>query len=823
MALHGFIHRLLCITTATTLCISAGRLVAASPPSLQTCFPAGGQVGQSVEVTIAGSGLEKVLALQSNITGVEYVALGASRFRLTVPADAPVGHSELWVVTDGGVSAPHSFVIGNREERVETESESTATSSAEAVPLNVVINGQIAKAHDVDSFRFHATQGQRVILECFASRIDSPLRATLEVLDESGKRLDVNRGIYGTDPLIDFRVPADAAYIVQVRDLTGTGGDQHIYRLAIDAGPRVAFTTPNVLRRGETSRVTLHGWNLNPHNEHTDDGRLDKLEVDVSAPDTRQTTPVAARLNSTQSLITGSAFSWHLPGSHAPVTLGITDVPVVQDGSGNHSPNTAQELTVPCEVSGQLTAPDECDWFQFEGRRGEAFHIEALGHRIQSPVDLQLSIHEPSKSTEQRQPKVFTDQTRNVGGTFRTDHPDPAGRWVCPSDGSYLIALHSVTGGFAADPRRIYRLSIRREEPSAQVVAVPHGNVSGGINVRRNGRMALDLIAIRQRGEQTSIRVTARDLPGGIEFPEVWLGPGVSKTVGVLSVDRNATFAVSELNLESVLQDFDEQRRAVVGGTVPPSPLPYSYGRLTSEIRMAVAGDAPVRLTADAHGTVTHHLYGTLQARHSPGGVVDVALQIDRQDPAHKAPVKVIGIGLPDSIENQTTVIPPEQSTGYLSFYLPSTIPPGRYSFAIQAETTVLNADKKPESVTVCSNPVTIVIEPGALLVNVDPFAAVRAKRGEVFQIAYHVRRLNGFIGKVHTELAAPGVVTDVPGLRGRGVTFVGQSDSGSIQIEVNGDAQLGQQHFLRLFAVGVVEDEPVFHGSRFVSLEITD
>ena len=135
----------------------------------------------------------------------------------------------------------------------------------------------------------------------------------------------------------------------------------------------------------------------------------------------------------------------------------------------------------------------------------------------------------------------------------------------------------------------------------------------------------------------------------------------------------------------------------------------------------------------------------------------------------------------------------------------------------------MLTADNKAESVIVFSNPVTIDVQPAAFLVAVDPFAVTQAKRGEVFQIAYNVRRLNGFIGKMHTELACPGIITDVPGLRGRGVTFVGQTDQGSLQIEVNGDAHLGQQQFLRLFAVGVVEDEPVFQGSHFLTLEITD
>jgi hypothetical protein len=75
----------------------------------------------------------------------------------------------------------------------------------------------------------------------------------------------------------------------------------------------------------------------------------------------------------------------------------------------------------------------------------------------------------------------------------------------------------------------------------------------------------------------------------------------------------------------------------------------------------------------------------------------------------------------------------------------------------------------------------------------------------------------------MHTELAVPGIVTDVPGIRGRGETFTGQSDTGSLQIVVNDDAPLGKQPFLRFFTVGVLEDEPTWFGGSFVELEIVE
>jgi hypothetical protein len=216
-------------------------------------------------------------------------------------------------------------------------------------------------------------------------------------------------------------------------------------------------------------------------------------------------------------------------------------------------------------------------------------------------------------------------------------------------------------------------------------------------------------------------------------------------------------------------------------------------------------------------------LYGTLTAKHFQGSAVDVGVEIERRDSSHQADVKLLAEGLPDQIRNQTAIIPAGQTKGYVTFELPLSLPTGHYSFVIRAETTVPSADGKTENVVAYSSPVIIDVQQAAFEVNVDAFAVTKARRGDTIQIAYSSRRRNGFIGKMHTEIAAPGVVTDVPGLLGRGETFTGQTETGSLQIVVNKDAQLGPQRFLRLFTVGVVEDEPVYYGSRFLSLEIVE
>src|SRR5438046_2844177 len=84
------------------------------------------------------------------------------------------------------------------------------------IALCVIIEGPA----DVDAYRFHGKACQRVVIECWAERLDSKLRAVLELEDEHGRRVATNRGYTGLDPLIDYRVPADGDFVVRVLDLT---------------------------------------------------------------------------------------------------------------------------------------------------------------------------------------------------------------------------------------------------------------------------------------------------------------------------------------------------------------------------------------------------------------------------------------------------------------------------------------------------------------------------------------------------------------------------------------------------------------------------
>lgn len=775
-------------------------------PVLQTVFPAGGQAGTSVTVAVAGAALDGLRDVRTTIPGVTVKKVDANRFTLTIPAGTPPGVYDLRTVGLHGMSSPRAFFVSNRTENLETEPNDTAD-AAQQVALDVVVNGRIEKPGDVDCFRFTARAGQRVVLECWAKRLDSQLRAVLEVLDSAGTRLAVNRGHAGIDPLIDFLVPADGTYVVKVFDLSFLGSASHFYRLDIDTRPRVEFALPCVVTQGRGTRVKVFGRNLlPPGSAKTSATELDSVEVEVTPPRSDRHEFVPLPLRPAQLAV--DAFAYHHPGGHAPVMIGVTDVPVIAGSTENRDAEHAQEVALPCEVSGQLAEGDERHWYAVRVHRGDVLWLETFGERLGAPVDLDVAVLDPAGKTELAK---LSDCLDNVGGyRFPTTHSDAAGRWVAPADGRYLILLRNLIGGLNRDPRRIYRLSVRREEPDFHLAAVSRRlDQPAGLNIQRGGREMVEVLALRRRGLTGPIRVTADRLPPGIQCPDVWIGPGQDRAALVLTAARETPPFAGALSLMGHADlGGVEVTRPVRGGAMIWPAQPTSSGRLTQEVPLATSSEANILLTASAS-----------EAHIDQEDVLDVAVDVEQRGTGTTGPIQLTGVGLPRSATNALATIPAGKTRGWISFFLPASLPPGPYTFAVQG-TTEVPAGSGKLAVTLVSNPITIHVREGRMSLEIDPRTPRKIGRGKIIQLRFTAERKHGFIGKIHAELDAPGGVV---GLRARGVTLVGQQDSGSLQVIATENAPLGRHLFLRLEAVGTVEDQPIYRASRFVELEITE
>ncbi len=775
---------------------------------LSRVFPPGGQRGSTLAIELQGSGLEECDRIRSPHEGIRFTHREELRFDVTIAPDVPVGIYDLQAVSRYGVSTTRAFVVSGREQGVEEDGDESAD-SRQAVVLGSVRNGCIGSPGDIDSFEFDAPAGAVVIVECWATRIDSALRAVLELYGPNGERVAVNRGFFEGDPLIAYRIPADGRYVARINDLVFSGGAEYFYRLDIHRGPRVVFTSPSVIQRGVRTHVEAFGWNLSGKQPGNQQGAYDVASFEVLAGDSDG----YARVHRRSQSIAIEGFAHQFPGTDSPTWLQATRLPVTHTRQPVGTPGDGAMIEIPAEVSGRLYT-DQPAWYSFSARRGEVFLVEAFSSRHGSPTDLTVNILAAGNKTILA---TFSDVVPNLGGVrFPTANSDPAGRWTAPADGKYLIAVRDVTGGFEPDPRRVFRLSVTRDTSPFDVVAVGRRSGPSSLSVRRGGREMYDLIAVRRCGFVGSIHVRAAGLPEGLECPDVWFGPGVNMIPLVITADDGVVDSTGAITLRAAGGTTGmNSARAVRGGTIVRAGLPNGNSRITDDIPWSVAGDSPVRLLAQAD-----------RPRYSQGSVVEVKLLVDRGEDQSKHAVQLRGVGLPPIVENRVGEIPATMGSGFLSFYLPPTMPVGKYTIAVVGSTNVFLPETvgaegvKEVGVEVVSNTITFEVYPAPYIVRVNLDAPIKIKRGEVIQLQYTAVRKNGFIGKIHTDIAAPG---GVRGIRARGVTFVGQTESGVLQVIANDDAPLGQQRGLRIEGLGTIEDEPVHLGGCFLCLEIVE
>ena len=89
------------------------------------------------------------------------------------------------------------FCVGLLKEILEAEP-NNLLKQANAVTIGTTINGNCDLA-TLDWFKFSAQQGQRLIIDCQAFRIDSRLDATMVLYDPTGRELERSHNVNRID------------------------------------------------------------------------------------------------------------------------------------------------------------------------------------------------------------------------------------------------------------------------------------------------------------------------------------------------------------------------------------------------------------------------------------------------------------------------------------------------------------------------------------------------------------------------------------------------------------------------------------------------
>jgi hypothetical protein len=752
-------------------------------PHLLLVQPPGGQAGTTVEVTCVGQSLDQVRGLYFSRPGIKAELLSSApvvaktggmkkkrnpkskpavgvRFKVRIPADMPPSIQDVRIITEEGISNARAFVIGDVKEFLEKEPNNDVP-QAQRVSLNCAVHGTINNPTDVDYFRFAGSKGQRVVVVCNAASIDSKLEPALEVYGPTGSLLGRGHSYRHGETLCDVMLPEDGDYDVRVSSFAYIlGGPDYFYRLCISTAPWIDAVFPPMIEPGKKALVTVYGRNLpggKPDPAAVVDGRvLEKATVEVTAPAdsvAQQRLAYSGFLEPASAALDGFELRLHNDaGTSNPFLLTFAQAPVVRESGDNDSPESAQEIAVPCEVAGRFEKKGDRDWFTFTAKKGDVYSIEAYSERLGAPVDLQLSIRRGDKGKSLAElddnPEVFLPQILT-----RTDDP-PRYRFVAPADGRYLVGLSSTEAYVQFGPRHFYRLRISPEHPDFRILALPPvPNALDTCAVPEAGHQLFTLLVWRLDGFKDEIHLSAEGLPAGVTCRPQVIPAGSKVGFLVVSADRGAPAWAGPIRLKASAriggkEVVREVRAAGASWPVPQINLP-AVTRLERSLVLAVRGPAPYSLTAEGQPRAA-----------LPGQRVKVPLRLARRPEVKSRPLQVTALALPQPLNFQQTTIAPGKDSADVFFTIKPNAEPGVYSVVLRGQMQVTGDPKSKRKgnqiVQLPSTPITVTVLPKALAKLTVSGGPPRVKAGGETEVIVKVARLHNYDGPFDVQVVLP-------------------------------------------------------------------
>jgi hypothetical protein len=206
------------------------RLHVGTFPRPTAVVPAGGKLGEEVEITFLGD------------------PGGPFKQKVKLPATAPAEPFGLYPQDAGGIApSPMKFRLSEYGNVVETDGNNSYATATRAAQLPIALNGVIAREKEVDHYRFPAKKGQTYDVHCYARRLGSALDPVMVLYQLNGGALIANDDAIGPDSYFRWTAPADAEYVLTINDHLGKGGANYFYRVEFTpVQPQLTLSIPKV-------------------------------------------------------------------------------------------------------------------------------------------------------------------------------------------------------------------------------------------------------------------------------------------------------------------------------------------------------------------------------------------------------------------------------------------------------------------------------------------------------------------------------------------------------------------------------------------------
>lgn len=474
---------------------STGSLFA-EKPAVTGLFPAGGQIGQTLEVEPVGKlGSQPIKVWTDREELSAEVTQDGKKLQVNIAPEAAPGVYWLRVWNAEGASTLRPFLVGRLPEVEEKETNETLSDAQAIEATGTVINGKLPKSGELDTYKVTLKKDQTLVADLLGNTLlKSPMDAVLQVFSAEGFLLAHADDSPKLDPRLAFTAPQDGDYFVRVFAFPETatssiryaGGADYIYRLTLTTGPYAHHPMPLVKTEGETTKLQLAGWN--------------------QPPDSPPLDGEAAEAHLAERIEVPTAATFALAAVNHPSF-------VESDISGPLAP--------PFSLSGSIGTADEVDSFPVTAKKGETLVVSVKSAALGFPLDPVLEI----KDAQGGSLKVIDDKARG--------EEDAEFTWKVAADGEYQIHITDryQHGGW----EYAYLLTVEQPKPDFGLSIA-----ADAFTLTADKPLEIPVTVTRSNGFAENIELQIDGLPEGIKV-ESEVSEAKGKTAKSVKLKLTAT------------------------------------------------------------------------------------------------------------------------------------------------------------------------------------------------------------------------------------------------------------------------------------------
>jgi hypothetical protein len=529
------------------LCFAFPSLLWAAP-NITDANLRGLQIGGSTTLVLNGNDLlpNPVLVASFPISA-QTVKPDAKRNRIElevqVAPNATPGIYQIRVATAKGISNP--IVIG-----LDRFLQLPFAASVDAMP--VALHGTLTGTQ-ILSTKIRGTKGQRLVADVESQRLGAQLKPVLRIKDSRGRQIAWSPTLsrIAGDARVEFQVPADDDYTVEMHDMLFRGAAPGYFRLKIGELHFADLAFPLGVQAGSKTRLIFLSGNIPPETSS---------EMDTSS----LTFPADL-----------GAIVPPLPGySGSQPQIVVTQHPEVVEVFDNGG--VRQVLPAfPVAVSGRIAKDKEEDQFAFPTKPGTKLRIDVLAMSVGSPLDGVLTISNESGS----QLAINDDRPGNS---------DPGLEFQVPENTNQLIVgIKDLLGRGGAD--FVYRIEI--SDAAAPQFSVTADSDRLNISAEATQAFRVQVNRVNYNGK---IKLAFQGLPPNVQVTGDEISEGA--TVGLMTLTAgpgSPTGSLVKLMAQGVHSDMSTLTRVV---RTPETKTSKQFPWFRDEFALAVSEPAPVRV-----------------------------------------------------------------------------------------------------------------------------------------------------------------------------------------------------------------------------------